>query len=72
MLVLSRRNGETISLPEHNIPIRVLRVSGSRVQIGIDAPSEVAIRRSELLEDPSDAIGNEAAAGLSSLTIDRR
>lgn len=50
MLVLSRRNGETISLPDHDIHIRVLRVSGSRVQIGIDAPKEIAIRRSELIE----------------------
>lgn len=51
MLVLSRRNGETISFPDQDIQIHVLRVSGSRVQIGIDAPKEVSIRRGELSTD---------------------
>lgn len=47
MLVLSRRNGESVVLGG-GITVTVLRVKGNVVQLGIDAPKEVAIRRSEL------------------------
>jgi carbon storage regulator len=48
MLVLSRREGESILIPELNIQISILKSSGSRVQIGIQAPRDVVIRRGEL------------------------
>jgi carbon storage regulator len=47
MLVLSRRNGESIVIGG-GITVKVLRVKGNIVQLGIDAPKEVAIQRSEL------------------------
>jgi carbon storage regulator len=47
MLVLSRRNGESIVIGG-GITVKVLRVKGNVVQLGIDAPKEVAIQRSEL------------------------
>lgn len=51
MLVLSRKIGETISIGE-NVTVKVVRTQGGRVQIAIDAPREVAIRRGELPVDP--------------------
>jgi carbon storage regulator len=47
MLVLSRKVGERIQIGE-NITIVVNRVVGNRVTIGIEAPSDVRIVRSEL------------------------
>ncbi|NLX94671.1 MAG: carbon storage regulator [Rhodopirellula sp.] len=47
MLVLSRKRDEAIVI-EGGIRITVLRIRGSQVQIGIEAPKEVTIRRSEL------------------------
>lgn len=50
MLVLTRKTNQSISLGE-NIRVTVLDVEGDRVSIGIDAPKEIRIFRSELIED---------------------
>ena len=47
MLVLSRKVGEKLVIAD-NIVLEVVRVSKDRISIGITAPSEVKIRRSEL------------------------
>jgi carbon storage regulator len=47
MLVLSRKVGEEILIGE-NIKVVVNRVTRNRVTIGIDAPDNVRIVRSEL------------------------
>ena len=47
MLVLSRKESERIRLG-NNIIVTVVRVSGDRVRIGIDAPPEVIVLRDEL------------------------
>jgi carbon storage regulator len=49
MLVLRRKAGEAIVL-NGTITIHVLAVEGERVKLGISAPPEVVIVRSELLE----------------------
>jgi carbon storage regulator len=49
MLVLRRKAGEAIVL-NGVITIHVLAVEGERVKLGISAPPEVVIVRSELLE----------------------
>ena len=49
MLVLSRKVGERIVIGD-NITVVVNRVSGNRVSVGIDAPSNVRIVRGELSE----------------------
>ena len=51
MLVLRRKAGEAIVL-NGAITIYVLAVEGERVKLGISAPPEVVIVRSELLEGP--------------------
>jgi carbon storage regulator len=48
MLVLSRHHGEEILVGD-NVVIKVLGVTQGRVRIGIEAPREVQVRRSELL-----------------------
>ncbi len=48
MLVLSRKCGEKIVIPEHNIVLTVLEVRGDRIRMGIDAPSHVQIHRQEI------------------------
>jgi carbon storage regulator len=49
MLVLSRKNNESIIIGGH-IEIVVLGVEGETVKLGIRAPKEVAIYRKELYE----------------------
>ena len=47
MLVLSRKESERIRLG-NNIIVTVVRVSGDRVRIGIEAPPDVIVLRDEL------------------------
>lgn len=48
MLVLSRRVDETIVLPSLGVTVRVARIDGKAVRIGVEAPSEVRVLRGEL------------------------
>ena len=50
MLVLSRKCGERIVIPEQNIIITVLEVRGEQVRLGISAPDDVPIHRQEVWE----------------------
>jgi carbon storage regulator len=47
MLVLSRKKNESIIIDE-NIVITVVEIRGDRVRLGIQAPREVPIHRSEI------------------------
>ena len=49
MLVLGRKVGERIVVPECNMTISVLSIHGNRVQVGISAPRDISIMREELL-----------------------
>lgn len=66
MLVLRRKAGEAIVL-NGVITIHVLAVEGERVKLGISAPPEVVIVRSELLENQGGmgAMGGMGAPGTS-------
>ncbi len=50
MLVLSRRTSESILFPELGITVKVLKVQGKTVSIGIEAPDRIQILRGELVE----------------------
>lgn len=50
MLVLSRKKGQSIKIAD-NIYIKYLNRDHNTVYIGIDAPQEINIVRTELLED---------------------
>ncbi len=54
MLVLSRKESERIRLG-NNIVVTVVRVSGDRVRIGIEAPPDVIVLRDELEPRPEGA-----------------
>ena len=49
MLVLSRKKNEKIRLGD-SIEITIVRVNGSQVRLGIQAPSDIAVLRQELTE----------------------
>jgi len=53
MLVLTRKIGQGIQIPEYGVNIRVLTIQSGRVRLGITAPAEVRILRGELLERSS-------------------
>lgn len=48
MLVLSRKCGEKIVIPEHNIVLTVLEIKGDRIRLGIAAPEDVSVHREEV------------------------
>jgi carbon storage regulator len=48
MLVLSRKRGEKIVVPQCSLSVTVIGVQGSTVRLGISAPPEVAVHREEL------------------------
>jgi len=50
MLVLSRKRGEVIVIPEQGIVIQVIEVRPDRVRIGISAPPEIEVHRKEVWE----------------------
>ena len=51
MLVLSRKSDESIVI-DGEIKITIVEIRGSRVRLGVEAPKDVGVRRSEL-EEPS-------------------
>ncbi len=64
MLVLTRRAGESVMIDGH-IEIKVLRIRGNQVHLGIDAPAETQIHRHEvwvrLQAQPETDASEEAA-----------
>ena len=57
MLVLSRKLDESIQI-RSDVFITIKAIKGGRVQIGIDAPRQIAIRRTELVVGSACAIEN--------------
>ena len=60
MLVLSRKVGERLVIGD-NITVVVTRVAGNRVTLGIEAPNDVRVVRSELktLNDANNVPSNQ-------------
>jgi carbon storage regulator len=52
MLVLTRRANQALRVGA-NVEVRVVRIEGDRVVLGIKAPRHVAVVRSELIEEVS-------------------
>jgi CheY-like chemotaxis protein/sRNA-binding carbon storage regulator CsrA len=49
MLVLTRRENDTIVFPTLGVTIELLRLRGAAAKIGIEAPSDIPVKRGELL-----------------------
>lgn len=67
MLVLTRRLNEAIQLGD-NIRITVVAIDADRVRIGIDAPKDLKIYRSELLQEVTD-LNRAAASSVGALNL---
>ena len=50
MLILSRKLGESIVIDGH-IRVKIMRVDGDVVKIGIEAPASVPVHRQEVYEE---------------------
>jgi carbon storage regulator len=50
MLVLSRKERESVVFTSLGITVQVLRVSGGNVRLGIEAPAEIPVHRQEVAE----------------------
>jgi carbon storage regulator len=54
MLVLSRKESERIRLGD-SIVVTIVRVSGDKVRLGIEAPPNILVLRDELQANPPPA-----------------
>jgi len=66
MLVLSRRRNESI-LIDGRIRVTVMTIQGNHVRLGIEAPADVSIWRSELLPPAPQRVTLDALATPESL-----
>ncbi len=70
MLVLARREGETLVFPELDMVLDVLAIKGSVVRLGVQAPSKIKVLRGALAESRGkltsliDAGANDASGEL--------
>lgn len=62
MLVLSRRENQSIVFPSLDIRVDVVRVAGKVVRIGVEAPRDVRVLRGELTEAPAEPAGGDNTA----------
>ncbi|MCZ6887519.1 MAG: carbon storage regulator CsrA [Gammaproteobacteria bacterium] len=67
MLVLTRRAGESIIIDDE-IELKVLKIRGSQVHIGIEAPKRAAVHRKEvwlrIQAEEEDGKGKGNVAGI--------
>lgn len=61
MLVLTRKLGERIVIGD-SITVTVVDIKGDTIRLGIDAPREVRVQRSEVLEQIAAETADAAAA----------
>lgn len=52
MLVLSRRERDTIRFPDQGITVQVLNLRRHQVSLGVEAPTQIRVLRGELEEQP--------------------
>lgn len=65
MLVLSRKEGESIKFRDLNVRVRVIQLKKSKVQLGIEAPRAIQVDRTETLGRYD---GNEHSRGQQNLS----
>ena len=76
MLVLTRKSNEDIVIPQYGITITPLQIKGDKVRLGITAPLDVDVYRSEVWErlqaeqKPVEPITSEPAPGTRILVVE--
>ena len=74
MLILSRKSGESIVI-DGRIRIKIVRVEGEVIKVGIEAPAEIPVHRQEVYEEiqrnNQQALTQTAAASLPKLPLPR-
>jgi carbon storage regulator len=68
MLILSRKPGESIVI-DGRIHVKIVRVEGEVVKVGIEAPTDVPVHRQEVYEEIQ--LSNKAALTRQSLPLPR-
>ena len=66
MLVLSRKIGERMVIPDCDLTITVVAVEGGKVKLGFSAPKEVAVFREEVwrqIDEEANALRPGRSAG---------
>ena len=59
MLVLTRKAGESIVVGDE-IVVTVLEIRGGQVRLGVEAPRDVSVYRSEVQAQVDDGVAGEA------------
>ena len=60
MLVLTRKENESIVIDGGQITLTILRIRGNQISLGIEAPREVSVLRAELKRSDPAPVGLEA------------
>ena len=55
MLILTRRIGESLNIGDE-IEISIVKVKGNQIVLGIEAPREISVIRSELLSEDEHVV----------------
>ncbi len=63
MLVVSRRQNESILFPNLGIKVQVVRLGGKAVRLGVQAPAEVRVLREEIAFHPFESSVADSRAG---------
>ena len=71
MLALTRRTGQSI-LIGRDVEVHVVRIEGDRVVLGVRAPREVPVMRSEVVAQVEDEVRGAADARAGVLEVLRR
>lgn len=71
MLALTRRTGQSI-LIGRDVEVYVVRIEGDRVVLGVRAPKEIPVMRSEVVAQVEDEVRGAADARAGVLEVLRR
>jgi carbon storage regulator CsrA len=71
MLVLSRKEHEKFIFANLGVTVEIVRVSGSTVRVGIDAPPEIAIVREEIADQQTLTQSRSASRAAPAITTHR-
>ena len=69
MLILSRRIGEQVVVPRCDLTMTVLDITGGRVRLGISAPANLVVHRSEVCERIRAEAASDIGGAMMSIRI---